>query len=117
MMERLGMVMSMTEILFIVCLPLFPVAAGLGAAQAFLAQKRLPCPFLLPALTGSAVAYCAHQKELVGSSMRGYRAAARIAEMIWSVPLAWSGLVLAGVLAGWVMGYVLKRERTRREVK
>ena len=100
----------------IICLPISPVAVGLGAGQAFLAQRRLPIPFLLPTLTGSVTLYCAYQVYQAGNDMKGYLAASRLAELFWSIPLAWSGLAFLGVLVGWVTGYLLKRKERAPDV-
>ena len=94
----------------IICLPMSPVAVGLGAGQAFLAQRSLPLPFLLPAITGSVTLYCAYQVNQAGNDMKGYLAASRLAELFWSIPLVWSKLVFLGVLVGWVTGYLLERK-------
>ena len=98
----------------IVCLPMAPVAVGLGVGQVFFARRRLPLPFLLPALTGSVTLYCAYQMHQAGNEMKGYAAASRLAELFWSVPLAWAGLAFLGVLVGWVTGYLLERKRKGR---
>ena len=68
-------------------------AGGFAVGQAALAAKKLPIPFLLPALTGAATLFCAYRLEQ----------ATRWGELGWMLVLSWCGLALAGVLVGWIV--------------